>query len=44
MRAAATVVAGLIGIVVIAATVGELYEKCGPLCWQGLLEAERGRY
>ena len=44
MRVAATVVAGLIGIVVTTATVGGLYDKCGPLCWQGLLEAERERY
>ena len=38
------VVAGSIGMVVFGAGVSELYDKCGQLCWQGLLEAQRVRY
>jgi hypothetical protein len=40
MRVAATVIAVLVGIIVMTG----LYAKCGPLCWQGLLQAQKERY
>jgi hypothetical protein len=44
MKAAATIVAFLVGIIVITVGMGGLYDECGPLCWQGLLQAQRERY
>jgi hypothetical protein len=44
MKAAATIVAVLIGIIAIAATAGGIYDKCGPLCRQDLLQAHGEHY
>jgi hypothetical protein len=44
VRAAAIMIfAVLIGIMVVAG-MSEIYAKCGPLCRQGLLQAQRDRY
>jgi hypothetical protein len=43
MRAATTIIfAVLIGIILVAG-MSEIYAKCGPLCRQGLLQAQRDR-
>ena len=39
----------LIGVVVISTivmlvVVGEMYDKCGPTCWQGLQQVMKNRY
>jgi hypothetical protein len=44
MRAAAIIFAVLVGVVVTAVSMSELYDKCGPSCWQGLLQAQRERF
>jgi DMSO/TMAO reductase YedYZ heme-binding membrane subunit len=43
MRVAATMIAVLVGIIVMVTSMSEMYDKCGPLCWQGLLQAQRER-
>src|ERR1700684_1182558 len=43
MRAAAIIFAVLVGIIVMVASMSEMYDRCGPSCWQGLLQAERDR-
>jgi hypothetical protein len=43
-RAAAIIFALLVGSIVMVAGISEMYDKCGPLCWQGLLQAQRERY
>lgn len=44
VRAAATITAVLVGVIVMAASMSEMYAKCGPPCLQGLLQAQRERY
>lgn len=43
MRRAATIISALLlGTIVMAASMSELYDTCGPTCWQGLLLVQRG--
>jgi len=44
MRAAAIIFAVLVGIILTAVGMSEMYDKCGPTCWQGLLHAQRERF
>jgi hypothetical protein len=44
MRAAAIIFAVLVGFIVTAVGMSEMYVKCGPPCWQGLLQAQRDRF
>jgi hypothetical protein len=44
MKAAATIVGVLVGVIVMVASMSEMYDTCGLLCWQGLLQAQRERY
>jgi hypothetical protein len=38
------IVAALIGTLAIVAVLYAAYDKCGQLCWQGLIQAQRERY
>src|SRR5258706_3479529 len=38
---AAIIFAVLVGIIVTAVGMSEMYDKCGQPCWQGLLQAQR---
>src|SRR5262245_30557719 len=37
------ILAVLIGVTVVVAGVVEMYDQCGQICWQGLLQAQRER-
>ncbi len=41
LREGAIIIALIIGFLLLAASMGRLYDACGPLCWQGLHKAER---
>jgi hypothetical protein len=44
MRVAAIIFAVLVGVIAAAVAMSEMYDKCGPPCWQGLLQAQRERF
>jgi hypothetical protein len=44
MRAAAIILAVLVGLIVMVAIMSEMYDKCESPCRQGLLQAHRAVY
>jgi hypothetical protein len=44
MKAAAITIVALLAGLIVTAGMSELYDKCGPPCRQGLLQAQRDRH